>query len=294
MPSNNARERLHTLGHALGPGIIAATSFGVCDTLAKLIFADGVDALTLALIRGVIGLVIMFFYLRIGEPAVPHTPRARAVALGLGVLFAAIVFGLFKAIDLITVPIAVLTYFIYPLLTGIGGAMFGVERLGWRGIVAAIVAFFGLALMIGAYPNHLSAVGVAFAVGAALCRATFLLVARAELQKADPRLTTWHSLVSSTAIFAVAAVLTMNWHSPHTAYGWVLVIVLSIGVAISILTLYISTVRIGPFRSALIMNLEPLLATLLSAALLGEVITVVQALGAALMLSALVVFQLRR
>jgi probable blue pigment (indigoidine) exporter len=290
MASGNVRARLH----ALGPGIVAATSFGVCDTLAKLIFADGVDVLTLALIRGVVGLGAMFLYLRIGSPPEPPTPRARAFALGLGVLFAAIVFGLFKAIDLITVPIAVLTYFIYPLLTGIGGAIFGVERLGWQGAFAAIVAFVGLALMIGAYPQHLSAAGVAFAVGAALCRATFLLVARIELQKADPRLTTWYSLVSSTAIFAMAAAVTMNWHGPQTADGWALVIVLSIGVAVATLTLYISTVRIGPFRSALIMNLEPLLATLLSAALLGEVITIVQAIGAAVMLGALVVFQLRR
>ena len=61
-----------------------------------------------------------------------------------------------------------LTYFIYPLLTGIGGWMFGVERLSWQGAVAAIVAFCGLALMIGAYPQHLSTLGIAFALGAAL------------------------------------------------------------------------------------------------------------------------------
>ncbi|HTP92639.1 MAG TPA: DMT family transporter [Xanthobacteraceae bacterium] len=290
MPSINVRERLH----ALGPGLIAATSFGICDTLAKLILAGGVDALTLALIRGVVGLGVMILYLRVGEPAVPHTPRARAFALALGVLFAAIVFGLFKAIDLTTVPVAVLIYFVYPLLTGIGGAIFGVERLGWRGIAAALAAFCGLALMIGAYPQHLSVAGIGFALGAAVCRATFLLVARVELQKSDPRLTTWHSLVSSTLVFAVAAAATMNWNSPHTAGGWVLVLILSIGVALATLTLYISTVRIGPFRSALIMNLEPLLATLLSAVLLGEVITPLQALGAAVMLAALVVFQLRR
>ena len=108
---------------------------------------------------------------RIGVPPLPATPRTRAIALGLGVLFAAIVYGLFKAIDLITVPIAVLTYFIYPLLTGIGAAIFGVERLGWQGMLAALVAFFGLALTIGAYPQHLSIAGLAFAVGAALCRA---------------------------------------------------------------------------------------------------------------------------
>ena len=55
-----------------------------------------------------------------------------------------------------------------------------------------------------------------------------------------------------------------------------------------------STVRIGPFRTALFMNLEPLLATIGSAVFLGEVITPLQALGGAMMIAALVAFQLRR
>jgi drug/metabolite transporter (DMT)-like permease len=42
------------------------------------------------------------------------------------------------------------------------------------------------------------------------------------------------------------------------------------------------------------MNLEPLLTALGSALLLGEVVTPVQALGGAIMLVALVAFQLRR
>ena len=171
MGSGSVRERLY----ALGPGLIAAASFGVGDTFAKVALAAGADVLTLALARGVAGVGILFLYLRIGMPPLPATPRMRAIALGLGVLFAAIVYGLFKAIDLITVPIAVLTYFIYPLLTGIGAAIFGVERLGWQGMLAALVAFFGLALTIGAYPHHLSLAGLGFAIGAALCRTVFLL-----------------------------------------------------------------------------------------------------------------------
>lgn len=277
--------------YALGPGLVAATAFAFSDTLAKLVFAAGGDVLTLALIRGVVGLGIMYLYLQIGQRPEPATPRMRAVALGLGVLFAAVVFGLFKAIALINVPVAVLTYFMYPLLTGIGGWMFGVERLGWHGALAALVAFLGLALMIGSYPDHLSIVGVAFGLGAALSRAVFLLIARVELQKADPRLTTWYSLISSTAIFAVAAAAARDWHAPQTAIGWLAILVVSAGTACGILTLYVSTVRIGPFRTALLMNLEPLLATLLSAVLLGEVITPMQAVGGAIMLSALVAFQ---
>jgi drug/metabolite transporter (DMT)-like permease len=286
----NARERLR----ALGPGIIAATSFGVGDAFAKVALAAGSDVLSLALSRGVVGIAILFCYLRIGVPALPATPRERFIALGLGVLFAAIVFGLFKAIQLITVQVAVLTYFIYPLLTGIAGAIFGVERLTWRGLLAAFVAFVGLAVMIGAYPHALSIAGLAFAVEAALCRTAFLLIARTALQKLDPRLTTWYSLLSSTAVFAVAAAATLDWQVPQTAYGWTAVLIVSVCTAVAVLTLYMSTVRIGPFRSALIMNLEPLLAALLSIPLLGEVMTPVQAAGGAIMLGALVAFQLRR
>jgi drug/metabolite transporter (DMT)-like permease len=42
------------------------------------------------------------------------------------------------------------------------------------------------------------------------------------------------------------------------------------------------------------MNLEPLIATILSAVLLGEFMTAWQVLGGAIMLGALVTFQLRR
>ncbi len=52
--------------------------------------------------------------------------------------------------------------------------------------------------------------------------------------------------------------------------------------------------RIGPFRTALLMNLEPLLATIGSALFLGEVITPLQAAGGTIMIAALVTFQLRR
>jgi drug/metabolite transporter (DMT)-like permease len=65
-------------------------------------------------------------------------------------------------------------------------------------------------------------------------------------------------------------------------------------VTIAVITLFESIHRIGAFRSALIMNLEPLLATAISAPLLGEIITPLQALGGAVMLGALVAFQLRR
>jgi drug/metabolite transporter (DMT)-like permease len=69
---------------------------------------------------------------------------------------------------------------------------------------------------------------------------------------------------------------------------------MSIAITAGFLFIFVSTMRVGAFRTALIMNLEPLWATVLSALLLGEVITPLQGLGAAIMLAALVAFQLWR
>jgi probable blue pigment (indigoidine) exporter len=278
----------------LTPGIVAAVAFALSDVFAKVTFAAGMDPLSLSTFRSAFSVVCMMGWFWLQPPATPHTPRQRNISLAIGVLFAGIVFGLFKAIELATVPVAILTYFIYPLLTGIIGAWVGIDKLSWRGAVAAVIAFVGLALIVGANPGEIALAGIGFAVGGACLRTAVLLITRSALQGADARLITWYALLSSTAIFLMWSLATWNWHPPQTAYGWFALMVVSVAVTIAVLTLFISTQRIGPFRSALIMNLEPLLATILSAPLLGEVFTPLQALGGAIMLGALVTFQLRR
>jgi drug/metabolite transporter (DMT)-like permease len=278
----------------LGPGIAAAVSFALADVFSKLTFIAGMDPLSLSTFRSLFSLVFMIGWFWVQPPPVPYTSRQRWIALGVGVLFAGIVFGLFKAIELVTVPVAILTYFIYPLLTGIVGSMIGIDKVGWRGVLAAAVAFCGLALIVGAQPGDIALAGLGFALGIACLRTAVLLISRAALAGADSRLLTWYSLVSSSVIFVVASLATWNWHPPQTGTGWFALLVVSVMVTIAVLTLFISINRIGPFRSALIMNLEPLLATILSAPLLGEFMTAWQVLGGAIMLGALVTFQLRR
>ena len=290
MESSPAQQRLHELG----PGIVAATSFAIGDVFSKVALHAGCDVLTLSTFRSMFSVAALFVWLWLKPPPASLTARQRNISLGIGVLFAGIVFGLFKAIELLEVPVAILTYFVYPLFTGIAGALLGLDKISWRGATAALVAFCGLALMIGAHPGGIALAGVAIAIGAACCRTSVLLITRSALQGADALLITWYSMLSSTAIFVVISLAAWNWNAPQNAYGWVALIIVSITVTIAVLTLFVSTHRIGPFRSALIMNLEPLLATILSAPLLGEVITPLQALGGAIMLAALVAFQLRR
>ncbi len=278
----------------LVPGLTAALGFATANVLGKVAFASGADVLTLVTFRGFVGISIVWAWLHFSAPAARHTPRARRVALGVGVIFAANVYCVFKAIEAIPVPIAVLTYFVYPFLTGIGGAITGLDKLSWRGALAALTAFGGLALMIGAQTGELAPVGIAYALAAALCRTAMLLITRAELSESDSRLTSGYSLLSSTAVLALASLVTLNWNLPQTDLGWAAFLVTSAATTVAILALFASTARIGPFRTALTMNLEPVMSTVFSTVFLGETIGPLQLLGAAIMIIALVAFQVRR
>ena len=90
------------------PGFIAATSFATSNVLSKIVLVSGSDVLTLSLFRGLVGIVLLSAWLKVGTPPVPHTPRARWISLGLGVIFAGVVFGLFAAIARVSVPVAIL------------------------------------------------------------------------------------------------------------------------------------------------------------------------------------------
>ena len=278
---------------SLAPGIAAAVALGVSDVLAKIIIAAHCDVLTMLSFRSVFGLVFMTVWLRIGPPPFVNA-RIRWISVAVGVLFAALIYCLFKAIEANDVPTAVLTYFVYPLLTGIAASATGLERLRWQGFACALAAFVGLAIMIGAHPAGLVLAGIAYAVGAALFRVGVLIVTRAFLFGADARLTTWYSVAAQLVIFVAVSFATQTWQPPVTAGGWAALIAMSVATTAGILFVFLSTVGVGPFRTALIMNLEPLIAMVLSAFVLGEIITPLQAAGSGIMLAALVAFQLWR
>ena len=117
---------------AIAPVVVAATAFAFADVATKVTLHAEADVLTMALFRGLIGVPLLMLWITVGPAATPLTTPVRRLALFIGVLFAGNVFFLFKAIEAMEVPLAILTYFTYPLLTGLAAAATGIERLGAR------------------------------------------------------------------------------------------------------------------------------------------------------------------
>jgi len=99
-------------------------------------------------------------------------------------------------------------------------ALKAMERLGARGLSAAVAALFGLALMVGASAGTVALAGIGFGLAAAGSRVVTLLLTRAQLAGADSRLISWFSILSATAVFAVIALATWNWQPCGTPRGF--------------------------------------------------------------------------
>ena len=76
--------------HQIGPALLGAFSFACADVLIKVTFRAGADVLTASTLRGIVGLAFLMLWLRFAPKSAPVPPRARRIALALGVLFAAI------------------------------------------------------------------------------------------------------------------------------------------------------------------------------------------------------------
>lgn len=275
-------------------GLGAGASFSIADVLGKVVFASGMDVLSLVTLRGVLSAAFFWWWLRVKPPRARLTPRTRNWAVSIGILYAGNVFGLLLAIQLLPLSIAILAYFIYPLLTGITAGALRLEHLGWQSFACAVAAFCGLALMLGTQPDVLAPLGLIGAFGGSICRTASLLLIRSKLGGTDPRLTTWYTLFPSAVLFVVALVISGSFHPPLDTGGWFAFAGMSCASTLSTLLIFISTARVGAFRTAVLLNAEPVLSSGFSFALLGETASGLQLVGGGIMILALCAFQLRR
>ena len=96
----------------IGPALLGASSFACADVASKVVLLDGADVLTMSAVRAVLGVAILLGWMQLVPSPAAFGRRETWIALCLGVVFAGNVFLVFKAIETVEVPIAILTYFV--------------------------------------------------------------------------------------------------------------------------------------------------------------------------------------
>ncbi len=272
----------------------AAVSFATNVSIARIAYDGGSNPLSYLTLRSAIALVVVFVLLRATRTPLQLPRRQRLTALALGCLMALYSWGILSAIQFIPVALATLIFYTYPLLTAAYLWLTRHERFTIAGGAAVIVAFVGLAIALDVTDAVPDLRGVALAALAAVGLTTVMILNSRIVGRGDSRPVTLHMLTSATAAYAIVTLALGDAALPATVAGLWAFFGGPLFYAFAIIAIFIAMSKLGPFRTALTMNLEPVSAAILGFVLLGQSLNPLQVFGIALVIAAVVFVQLSR
>lgn len=274
--------------------IAAAVSFAANTTLSRIAYDGGSNVMTVLTVRTILAGVVVLALLTLSRGPMKLPPRKRLAAFGIGLVLALYSFGMMSSIKFIPVALAVLIFYTYPLLTTIHLWLSGGERVNWRSAAALTIAFIGLILALDIRGGSLNPQGVALAALAALGVTAVIILNNRLVGGGDSRPVTLHMMASAAVVYLAVTLAFGEFALPSGAPGWSAFLAGPVFYAAAITTLFIAISKLGPIRTTLTMNLEPISSMLFGFLLLGQVLTGWQIFGAGLVIAAVVTVQMVR
>lgn len=278
--------RNEMLGIALVLAI--AVCFAMANTLAGLAYTGGADALSVSTSRFMLPALILLIILVARQRPILLPARDALVCVALGLVTVAYTWVLLSSIELLPVPLAVLIFYLFPLFTTFIVSALGWEKLPRVNIIAAIVAFAGLALALGISGKGLHLLGVFYAFLGAIGLATVSAVSKLVIRTGDPRQATLYMAGTATVAFLLITLTAGEFSLPTTEPGWWGFIGTNLFYAVAMIGYFVAISLIGPAKTTLYSYLEPLVATAAAWVLLDQMLEPLQLVGIVIVIGALV------
>ncbi|MBT3066616.1 DMT family transporter [Rhodoferax sp. U11-2br] len=308
MKPNNLNQRLsgeHAVARATREGwvsvLIAATLWGTTGVIFHALgtSSDGANAVSISFLR--LALSVPFFLviarLHVGTWLTPLAPRSLVVLIVLGLAMAFYQLTYVMAIERVGVAISVLISICgAPIFVALISVLALGERLKAQTIIALVVSIVGTVLLVG-LPTEINSdtsrfwMGVAIAIACGVCQAFYVLAARSAVGVCSPM----HAGGISFAFGALALLpfgLYEGLQLTYSVSGWAMLLYVAAVPTALAQTLFLIGIRgTGAVGGAIASLLEPLVATVLAVILLHERMTWLGMLGAAILLSGIVLIQ---
>lgn len=276
---------------------LGAALFSTKAIIIKLAYAEAVNAETLLALRMLLSLPV---YLAIGLLSVRGRERRERPLPGLGTALRAAAVGAlgywvasyldFFGLVFISAHFERLILFTYPAFVVLFGALFFQQPIRAKALVGIGISYAGLSLIFLTKMNALGpdvAKGAGLVLGAAIGFALYQLLAKNMIVQMGPRLFTCIAMTGAAAGALVQFALTQP---PENLLVSRIVLIQSLVLAIgaTILPTFLLNAalhRISAQANATIGTLSPVVTILLGVLVLGEIFTLTDAAGAALVLA---------
>lgn len=267
--------------------IISMTVFG---TLGLFVRNISVASGELALYRAVLAAVLIGFYLLVTKQKIPFGNIKKQVPL---LLLSGVAMGfnwilLFEAYKYTTVSAATLSYYFAPVIVTVVCPFLFKEKMGLKQWICFIMSTLGIVLITGigdfsTGSSHLK--GIAFGLGAACLYATVILLNKF-IKGVEGIHRTFLQFLSAIAVLVpyvlMTSGITLGGLDTKGVVNLLVVGIVHTGITYC---LYFSSLKELPGQKAAILSyIDPLVAVIISVAVLGESITALQLIGGFLIL----------
>ena len=272
--------------------LVSAAGFGAMPIFGRQAFAAGLELTPMLSLRFLLAAAMLWALIALRRRPLGSL---RGVAFGglLGLCGYSVQAGLyFGSIQRIDVSLASLILYTYPALVTVAALALGRERATRRKLAALVLASSGVALVVGGGAGAIDWVGAAMAFGCAVFYTGFILASDRVAATTSP-LAFAASVATGAALgFTVVALLSGGIHASEEGVMWVALIA-SVSTVMPIVLFMAGLARVGPSTASIASTVEPVFTVALAWIVLGELLGPVQLVGGALVLSAVVLLQLR-
>jgi len=182
-----------------------------------------------------------------------------------------------------------------PALIALIGRARGVERVSARGMTGIVLSMAGIALVVSGSAHgqqrHSSLSGDLFVLAGSLCWAIYTVLLKPYTERVKGFQLSALTMLGGAIPLALAAspALARTNFSGVSSLGWAAVVYSGVGSLVIAYYFWYHGVRVlGPTRTAMYSNLQPVIAILVAWLLLGETPSLWQGIGAACIMSGLV------
>jgi drug/metabolite transporter (DMT)-like permease len=186
--------------------LAAAVAFALANTSASVAYHGGSNPLTVAAIRFVLPMATLVTWLRMRGVPLTLPGREGWLAASLGVVTALYTWALLCAIGAIPLSLAILVFYLFPLVATVILAVCGWEKFGWQTITAIVLALLGLTLALDPTAPNVNFEGVGLALVGALGLGIVIAVSSRVFGTGDSRpVTLYIAAVSALVLIGLCA-----------------------------------------------------------------------------------------
>jgi drug/metabolite transporter (DMT)-like permease len=291
-------------GRAAGIALafFGAAFFSLKGVTTKLIYAYGVDAVTLLALRMLFSVpffIAVAAWSRRDRDAAPIAPRDRGLIVVLGLLSYYVASFLdFLGLQFISATLERLTLYLYPTIVLVLSVLFLKAPIRGREIAALALSYAGIALVLvvgGRIGGANVPLGAALVFASAVTYSIYLVAGTQVIRRVGSMRFTAYGMTAASAVCVAQFLLLRPLDAlllPWSAYGWFVVLAI-VHTVLPVFMTAEALKRIGATQVAIIGAVGPITTMGADWIVLGERLAPLQVAGALLVLAGVLLVTLR-